>query len=64
MDTTTIIFIAISFITTTCFGYCLGTGVGYKKAIRDIVHSMMKFNPNNLENNKTNKPVKKENSNT
>lgn len=61
MDTTTIIFIAISFVTTTCFGYCLGTGVGYKKAVRDIVRSMMKFSPNNLEINKRNESVKKEN---
>lgn len=64
MDTTTIIFIAISFVTTTCFGYCLGMSNGYKKAVSDVVRSVMRLSPNNLENLKANESVKKENSNT
>lgn len=61
MGTTTIIFIAISFVTTTCFGYCLGKGVGYRKGINDVVRSMMRFSPNNLANLKANEAAKKEN---
>ena len=63
MDTTTIIFIAISFITTTCFGYCLGKSNGYRKAVSDVVQSMMRFSPNNLANLKMNEDTKKENNN-
>ena len=63
MDTTTIIFIAISFVTTTCFGYCLGMNNGYKKAVSDVVRSIIKFGPD-LEKHKINESIKKENSNT
>lgn len=60
MDTTTIIFIAISFVTTTCFGYCLGKNAGYKKGVGEVLRSIIRFGPD-LEKHKMNESVKKEN---